>query len=687
MDWPTIIKKIPWLFSMDISIMDIIQAVLLSFLVFYILKSIYKTRAWVLAKGLIAIGIIYFIIYLSNMTILSSIMDGLINVILIAIVIMLQPDLQKIVERIGTKDWKSLFKSPFKRIKTENLWVNDKGISEIATACQEMGEAKTGALIVIERKIPLKEVIESGIPLRAEITSQLLINTFEKNTPLHDGAVVIKDEKLEAATCYLPLTKDPSVDKHLGTRHRAAIGISESSDAIVIIVSEETGAISLSVEGKIEYDLSKSDLINRLRELCKINNESEFLKNSSKSPMWIKIISPIVGAVLALLILNSTDPIVTQKISNIPVEITNEEALTELAQVYTINGDQTVSVKITGRRSIIDSIDESDFTATADLKEMSMTYAVPIRVSLPQYSNVDIDTDNATINLKLEKLSQIELPVEVQTNGVNNDYLVRDFRPSVDKLTVSGPQSIIDTLDKVVVQIDVTGRTRSFSQKCTPIVYDKNGEDVTKKLTLNSESIDVLATTLPTKDVEVDVQMEKQDTSADEYYVLDSLKLVNNKIKIAASEDVLAKTDKINIIIVPDESTINTTSLTVKISTYLPKNVYLASTQSDELSMELNVHKMKKVSIPLSKNDIKISNIDSKEVLTFIQVPQKIEGYVNTALSKPEDITIQKLNPTFTKKTSSSGSEKLTLDPIDGFIATSDLTVSYKIEKAGSSEK
>mgnify|MGYP002859794896 CR=1 FL=1 len=270
-----------------ISWIDVAQVLLLSIAFFYLLKNIYKSRAWVLAKGLITVGIVYLLAFVAKMTILSTIMDELLSVVLVAVVIMLQPELQKLVEKVGTRNWRSLITGAIKKQYKNKMWVSEQALSEIVNACQEMSDSKTGALIVIERKIPLKDIIDSGISIKADISSQLLINTFEKNTPLHDGAVVIKDNKIDSATCYLPLTKNPDVNKHLGTRHRAAIGVSEVyNDCACIVVSEETGRVSIALKGEMLYNLTLDDVRMMLIDELKPKQDADYEEEVNEEEIY-----------------------------------------------------------------------------------------------------------------------------------------------------------------------------------------------------------------------------------------------------------------------------------------------------------------------------------------------------------------------------------------------------------------
>lgn len=248
----------------SISVVDVIEIIIISFLFYHILLWVKSTRAWNLFKGIMIILLFVVVAALFQMNTILWIAQNTLNVGLIALVIIFQPELRKALENLGGKNFMGHFISIG---KTEEKTLSDKTIDELIKACSAMSKVKTGALIVMEDEILLNEYVRTGIDVDALVTSQLLINIFEKNTPLHDGAVIIRDERVVSATCYLPLSDNIRLSKDLGTRHRAAVGISEVSDSLTIVVSEETGGISLAQDGRIYRDVSSEFLRERLRGL------------------------------------------------------------------------------------------------------------------------------------------------------------------------------------------------------------------------------------------------------------------------------------------------------------------------------------------------------------------------------------------------------------------------------------
>lgn len=233
-----------------ITFTNIIEILLLSFLIYKILCWTQSTRAWVLLRGgLIIIGF-YLLASLLHLNTITWIINQMGLIAVLAVLIIFQPELRKALEQLGSKNiLMGLFLS--EEVRTPEGYT-DKTVNEIVRAAYEMGKVKTGALIVIEREMTLQEIERTGIEIDGLVTSQLLINIFEHNTPLHDGAVVIRGNRIAAATCYLPLSENLSISKDLGTRHRAALGISESSDSLTVVVSEETGGVSLAQGGELK---------------------------------------------------------------------------------------------------------------------------------------------------------------------------------------------------------------------------------------------------------------------------------------------------------------------------------------------------------------------------------------------------------------------------------------------------
>ncbi len=260
---------------------DIVEILLIAFLMYHILVWVKNTRAWSLLKGIIVIAVFILIAAYFEMNTILWIVQNAFGVAVTAVVVILQPELRKALEEIGQKNIISSI-IPFETSRaSEEGRFSDKMINEITKACVEMGKVKTGALIVIEQNQSLSEYERTGIDVDGIVTSQLLINIFEKNTPLHDGAVIIRGNRITSATCYLPLSDNMALSKDLGTRHRAGVGISEATDSMTVIVSEETGKISVAYKGELERSLDGDRLKERLKS---IQNKPE--EDPKKRILW-----------------------------------------------------------------------------------------------------------------------------------------------------------------------------------------------------------------------------------------------------------------------------------------------------------------------------------------------------------------------------------------------------------------
>lgn len=242
---------------------DIVEILIIAFLVYQIMKWAKTTRAWSLFKGLVVILVFILLAVVFHMNTILWIVRNVISIAAISLVVVLQPELRRALETLGQKNYLASILNLDLQNEEEGLFSNHT-IDEIVRGCVEMGKAKTGALIVIEQNQPLTEYERTGIDVDGVVSSQLLINIFEHNTPLHDGAVIIRGNRITSATCYLPLSDNLYLSKELGTRHRAGVGISENTDSLTIIVSEETGKISVAYKGNLERSLNADRLRERL---------------------------------------------------------------------------------------------------------------------------------------------------------------------------------------------------------------------------------------------------------------------------------------------------------------------------------------------------------------------------------------------------------------------------------------
>lgn len=266
------IAKVLSMANLTMTWVDVIEIAIISFLFYHILLWIKSTRAWNLFKGIMVILCFVLLAALFQMSTILWIAENTLSVGLLAIVVIFQPELRKALENLGDKNILSGFLNMSNKSEKEKF--SDHTIDELIKAVYAMGKVKTGALIVIEDEISLSEYERTGIDVDAIVSSQLLINIFEKNTPLHDGAIILRGDRVVSATCYLPLSDSLSLSKELGTRHRAAVGVSEASDSLTIIVSEETGNVSIALRGHIYRNVDADFLREKLKRMQHSNQEA-----------------------------------------------------------------------------------------------------------------------------------------------------------------------------------------------------------------------------------------------------------------------------------------------------------------------------------------------------------------------------------------------------------------------------
>ena len=257
-----------WLPIPEFTITDFLEIVIIAYAFYHIILWIQDTRAWMLLKGMLLLGLIFLAAVILEMNVVLWVFRNAMVVGIMALLVIFQPELRGALEQLGRKNILTNLAS-FDSQKGKNERYTEKSIQAIVKATYDMAKVKTGALIVVEKEIQCREYERTGIPIDAEISSQLIVNIFEHNTPLHDGAVLVRDNRIVAATCYLPLSNNLQVSKELGTRHRAGLGISEVSDSLTVIVSEETGFVSLACDGKLYRKIDADTLQLRLSEAAR----------------------------------------------------------------------------------------------------------------------------------------------------------------------------------------------------------------------------------------------------------------------------------------------------------------------------------------------------------------------------------------------------------------------------------
>ena len=267
-----------WLYPpKTIQVIDIVQIILIAYFVYHLILWFKNTRSYALLKGILFVIAFVIIANALHMDTIMWLIQNLSVVAITALIIIFQPELRKVLERMGHQNpLVSLFAFG-KYAGDYPKRFSDASLNDILRSVYDMADMKTGALIVIEQNVKLDEYAQTGITIDASISSQLLSNIFEHNTPLHDGAVIIRDDRIVAATCYLPLSENRDINKKLGTRHRAGLGITEISDCLTIIVSEETGSVAYAQDGSLVTGVVLSDLREKLHQVQRIGSTENSL--------------------------------------------------------------------------------------------------------------------------------------------------------------------------------------------------------------------------------------------------------------------------------------------------------------------------------------------------------------------------------------------------------------------------
>jgi len=262
-------------FRLTVRVWDIVDILIMTFLIYRVLSFMQKTSASSVIKGLLVVLAVAWLANLFNMNILSYLLRQVVQMGIIVIVVLFQPEIRKMFEKMGTTRLNTLFRRKRKQETIETV------LRQVISSCYAMSESQTGAIIVIEREVGLNDYAVTGVKIDADVSSELIQNIFFHNSPLHDGALIIRDDRILAASCMLPLSNNYSIGKELGMRHRAGVGLSERSDAIAVIVSEETGAVSVAIDGMLKRSLEK-DTFEKLLWSEVLTNYDSKNKNKAK---------------------------------------------------------------------------------------------------------------------------------------------------------------------------------------------------------------------------------------------------------------------------------------------------------------------------------------------------------------------------------------------------------------------
>ena len=263
--------------ALNITWSDVVEILILAFIIYHVMIWIKSTRAWSLMKGSAVLFALLILAYVFHMNTILWIAKNFFSLGIMAVIVVFQPELRRALEQLGENNLLTSI-VPFDNSRKVEETLTDRTIGELVKACFEMGKARTGALIVLEQAVSLQEYERTGISIDSLVSSQLILNIFEKNTPLHDGAVIMSGNRIRSATCYLPLSDNMTLSKALGTRHRAAVGVSEVSDSLTIVVSEETGSVSVARGGRLLRNLNQKQLKKQLQALQPKTDDSRKIR-------------------------------------------------------------------------------------------------------------------------------------------------------------------------------------------------------------------------------------------------------------------------------------------------------------------------------------------------------------------------------------------------------------------------
>lgn len=608
------------LYIPHITVGNILEVLIIVFVIYKLISALRNTRAWGILKGTIFLGIFFLFAKLFSFDIITLFFQSAITICAIALVVVFQQDIKKFLEQIGNKSFKQYLLDWRSKKKTGSApkRMTDKTIKEIVDAVFVMGKAKTGSLIVIEKDTSLDEIISTGITLNSEVSSALLINIFEKNTPLHDGAVIIKNDKIVSATCYLPLSNNSNISKSLGTRHRAGIGVTEAVDCFVIISSEETGKVSFVKDGQITRNVNAETLTAALREIQEYPLPDNIIVNPKKhllnDNLKYKIISLCLGLFLWILGMSVLDPVSTKTIEDVPIQVINSSSITSMNKTYDFGENTTVDIVVEDKSSILDRLSASDFTATVDLSRISYVNTVDVMVDVKNNTTTIKKVRDDVIPVSLEDISYSEFPVEFEGKGEPiKGYSLKYIKITPENLVITGAESTIGKIDKVHIDVDLDNVSDGDTVECIPKVYDRNGDLIdNEKLTFNYEKVKAVVFLERTKTIPLQITVIDAEDSAGQ---IKDITYKPSEITIFGNQNALENVDSLTVhlpikIDVSDGS--NTKfSKVISLRDYLPESIGIAP-DSEKVTISVTYEPYPSKTIEIDTNNIVIKNKNDK---------------------------------------------------------------------------
>lgn len=609
-------KASSWLTLLPrISLRNLFEIAIISFLVYEILFWIKNTRAWTLLKGLLTIMVFAIVAVLLRLDTIVWILKNITTIAVTAFLVVFQPELRKALEQLGSQNLLSGILAQDDGKSSQEF--NDRTVNELVRATFEMAKVKTGALMVIERGTSLKEIERTGIEISGLVTSQLLINIFEHNTPLHDGAVVIRGNRVAAATCYLPLSDNMSINKALGTRHRAAVGVSETTDSLTIVVSEETGRVSVAEGGMLRSVPTAEALRNILSGLMKeepvSSNRFKIWKgrliNGKKltNNLKLKILSVFLAFFVWLAVTNISNPDVTAT-KEVPLEVLNEDVLSTNGKTYElIDNRTTVTVAYKVRTLDAGSISASDFRAYIDLADMyEPTGAVPVKVDVKNNKVDAVTAKPMVIRVTTEDVQQKKFDLTAYTEGkTESGYREGTVNIVPTSIYVSGPESQVGRISTVGITIRLDGANSDLSGTAQIQCFDANRNKITldDRVTLSRSEADYTLSILKVKTLGLNFETEGRVADG---YRFTGIESNVNSVDVVGLKSDLAEINAINI----PKSELNMDGASadkeviIDLNKYLPENVELADSNS-KIHVTLKVEPLETRTIELKTSKIR----------------------------------------------------------------------------------
>ena len=642
--------------------MNIFEIVLLGIIIYYTVKAVQGTRVMVLAKGFAFLGCIYALSIWLKLHVIQTILWGFFIVAAFTMVIIFNSEIRRVIEKIGSKITTVSLKELFKNEGAREEYFSFETIKDLADAVVYMSERKTGALIVLEKDVPIKDIIDTGLTIDAKVSSQLLINIFEKNTPLHDGAVVISNNRVVAATCILPLTQQ-ALDRKFGTRHRAAVGVCESADCCALVVSEETGAITFVYDnGKHVRLKDRAEVMTKLKgiqekaSVAPEKKENNIL-NRAQHNFSLKLISSIAaGAIWATMTLIN-DPMVTLNYT-VPIHPVNESALTEVGQIYELEQEK-VKVNVEIRTSHTNKMDADKIKVTADMSKLSYTNAVPLSVTIDDFNTSEYKATLSTysINVKLDEITEASIPVKLEVSGeVKEGFYLSSAKPVQESILIKCGASLAKTIDAAYVNADAEGLSENFTKACGYTLKDKNGHVISSQNYSGPDTCDIAFEISKTKTIPVEVIVTEE---LKEVYNIQNIETDKKEIVVIGSESALANISKYDIIIDNIEISDAATKKFIKtVTPVLPDNLKLHENSSN-VTVEIAFIPVATKVIEIKPADIEIKNLDEKLKLEILGDTIPVTIY-----SSQEDVaefTAKNIKPFISAEALSEGEYNLML--------------------------